>query len=230
MTDAPLPNDLPDTHQTLAPLANAGRLDTLADALIERGWWADPNGLEPAMLKALQAELQELMEADRLERAGIGRELDFQLAGSVRRDSIVWLNRQRPVQALFLDVMEALRLRLNRSLFLGLFEFEGHFAHYPEGGFYKRHYDSFRGAANRLVSVVVYLNDGWQPGDGGELAIYRDDQPEPETLIEPRGGTLVVFLSEEVPHEVLPTQRPRSSIAGWFRLNASIGNQIDPPR
>lgn len=227
-THRPLPDEL--TLDALTPLARDEHLDALAEGLIERGWWVDPNGLDEGLLADLQAELQTMLDADELERAGVGRELDYQLAASIRRDSIVWLNRQRPVQARFLDVMEALRLRLNRSLFLGLFEFEGHFAHYPEGGFYKRHYDSFRGAANRLVSVVVYLNDGWQPGDGGELAIYRDNAAEPEAVIAPIGGTLVVFLSEEVPHEVLPTQRPRGSIAGWFRLNASIGNQIDPPR
>ena len=219
-----------DWSDALAPLARVERLDALAESLSERSWWVDRCGLDAQLLAALQDELAELLDADRLHRAGIGRELDYQLATSIRRDSIVWLNRQRPVQARFLDVMEALRLRLNQSLFLGLFEFEGHFAHYPEGGFYKRHYDSFRGAANRLVSVVVYLNEDWRPGDGGELAIYHQNDPEPQALIEPRGGTLVVFLSEEVPHEVLPTQRPRSSIAGWFRLNASIGNQIDPPR
>ncbi|MGY6631925.1 MAG: 2OG-Fe(II) oxygenase [Wenzhouxiangella sp.] len=227
-THRPLPDEI--TLEALTPLAREEHLDALTEGLIERGWWVDPNGLDDALLVDLQAELQALLDADELERAGVGRELDYQLAASIRRDSIVWLNRQRPIQARFLDVMEALRLRLNRSLFLGLFEFEGHFAHYPEGGFYKRHYDSFRGAANRLVSVVVYLNDGWQPGDGGELAIYRENAAEPEAVIAPIGGTLVVFLSEEVPHEVLPTQRPRSSIAGWFRLNASIGNQIDPPR
>ena len=33
----------------------------------------------------------------------------------------------------------------------------------------------------------------------------------------PEGGSLVVFLSAELPHEVLPASRERMSIAGWFR-------------
>jgi SM-20-related protein len=45
----------------------------------------------------------------------------------------------------------------------------------------------------------------------------------------PSFGTIVVFLSEEFPHEVLPAKRDRYSIAGWFRLNNSIDNNIDPP-
>ena len=34
----------------------------------------------------------------------------------------------------------------------------------------------------------------------------------------------------EFPHEVLPAMRDRYAIAGWFRLNSSIANNIDPPR
>jgi SM-20-related protein len=48
--------------------------------------------------------------------------------------------------------------------------------------------------------------------------------------VPPKNGTLVLFLSEEFPHEVLVAKKTRYSIAGWFRINNSIGNQIDPPR
>lgn len=134
------------------------------------------------------------------------------------------------MQAAFLTLMGAIRQALNRELFLGLFEFEGHFAHYPPGGFYKRHRDSFHGAANRVVSMVTYLNSDWRPGDGGELVLYGEDEVTEIATIEPRAGTLVLFLSEEIPHEVRPASRDRNSIAGWFRLNASIDGAIDPPR
>ncbi len=40
---------------------------------------------------------------------------------------------------------------------------------------------------------------------------------------------MMVFLSEELPHEVLPAIRDRYQIAGWFRLNNSIANNIDLP-
>jgi SM-20-related protein len=36
-------------------------------------------------------------------------------------------------------------------------------------------------------------------------------------------------LSEDFPHGVLPAQRDRYSIAGWFRLNTSLFDRIDPP-
>ncbi len=201
-----------------------------ASSLQHRGWWAGDNMACGDLTGALRAELIELVEQDRLERAGVGRESDFQIASDIRRDRIFWLSRHRKVQRQFLDRMEELRLSLNRELFLGLFEFEGHFAHYPPGAFYRRHYDSFRGAANRIVSVVIYLNDNWKPGDGGELVLYEPDSDAEIIRVQPRAGTMVLFLSEEIPHEVLPAHTHRTSVSGWFRLNNSIAGQIDPPR
>jgi SM-20-related protein len=205
-------------------------LESAGQALSRQGWWLGRDAIAPDLFRNMRAELDELMAADRLQQAGIGRDLHFQFDGDIRRDRIFWLSRQRPIQNTFLDQMEQLRLSLNGELFLGLFEFEGHFAHYPPGAFYRRHLDSFRGAANRLVSMVAYLNPDWQPGDGGELVIYSEHGTDVLATIEPRAGTMVLFLSEEIPHEVLPAHTDRASIAGWFRLNTSINNQIDPPR
>ncbi len=205
-------------------------LDQAADALAGAGWWCGEDLVAPALVRDLRLELEALVAADALTRAGVGREADFQVDHSVRRDRIRWLTRQQPVHARFLGLAEDLRHALNRRLFLGLFEFEAHFAHYPPGAFYRRHLDSFRGAANRVLSTVAYLNDHWQPGDGGELVLYGANEEDEPIRIAPRGGRLVIFLSEEVPHEVLPARRDRYSIAGWYRLNNSIQGQIDPPR
>ena len=105
-----------------------------------------------------------------------------------------------------------------------------------KGDFYKKHKDAFKGEGNRVLSVVVYLNQNWSRDDGGELVIY-DQSLANSAIIEhnkitvtPSFGTIVVFLSEEFPHEVLPALRDRYAIAGWFRLNTSIANNIDPPR
>jgi SM-20-related protein len=124
--------------------------------------------------------------------------------------------------------MEMLRVGINRRLFLGLFDYECHFARYAPGSFYKKHVDAFRGRSNRVLSTVFYLNPQWGSADGGELLIYSGDG-QVEASVKPTMGTLVVFLSETVPHEVLPAARLRHSIAGWFRVNASLGANIDPP-
>ena len=106
------------------------------------------------------------------------------------------------------------------SLFLGLFSYEAHYAVYEPGGFYARHLDAFKGARNRVVSTVFYLNENWVGEDGGELAVFsHDGAREPVALIAPELGTLAIFLSEDIPHEVRLARRERYSIAGWFRVN-----------
>lgn len=205
-------------------------LETASQALAERGWWLGTDAVDMDLVDDLRTDLDQLRDNDELERAGIGRDLDFQLAERVRGDRIHWLSRGSDAQARLLAQMESLRQTLNESLFLGLFEFEAHYAHYPPGSFYRRHLDSFRGAANRIVSAVIYLNDDWRDGDGGELVLYAESGDEVLATIAPKAGSMLLFLSEELPHEVLPARRDRFSIAGWYRLNASIGNQIDPAR
>jgi SM-20-related protein len=80
-----------------------------------------------------------------------------------------------------------------------------------------------------VLSVVTYLNPAWVNSDQGELVIYADDHDRKGLKVVPLYGTIVVFLSEEFPHEVLQANRDRYSVAGWFRVNTSINNQIDPP-
>ena len=122
-------------------------------------------------------------------------------------------------QRVYLERLEEVRAGLNRNLFLGLMDFEGHFAVYPEGGFYKAHLDRHRGSLERVVTVILYLNADWQPGDGGELKIWTQpgDKEGAFELVEPRMGTLVCFLAGDHWHEVLPAMKTRASITGWFR-------------
>jgi SM-20-related protein len=110
-------------------------------------------------------------------------------------------------------------LAINRELFLGLFDFEGHMAIYPPGSFYRKHLDQFQDVAQRKVSAILYLNDGWQAEDGGQLRIYLEESADSDSIdVLPRGGTLVCFLSERFYHEVLPATRERLSVTGWFRV------------
>lgn len=205
-------------------------IDDAADALAGRGWFCRADAVSAELVASLSTDLEQLIEDDRLKRAGIGRERDFQVDRDIRRDWIFWLNRRRPVQAEFLDLAEQIRLALNRRLFLALFEFEAHLSLYPPGAFYRRHFDSFRGAANRMVSLVVYLNRDWADDDSGELVLYRPETGDEMARIAPRAGTLLLFMSEEIEHEVLPTRSDRGSIAGWFRLNNTTADYLDPPR
>ncbi|GGX91863.1 prolyl 4-hydroxylase subunit alpha [Litchfieldella qijiaojingensis] len=213
-----------------APLDN-DKLAPLVDALVECGWFVGESFIDAELCQALYDELMTLAAHDALDAAGIGRGKQHSLRRDIRGDAIHWLDRETLPQRQYLATMGTLQHELNQALYLGLFEFEAHFAHYPSGAFYKKHVDSFQGRANRVVSTVLYLNPDWPANGGGEMALFDISDPEREVArILPRAGTFACFLSETVPHEVLPTRLPRASIAGWFRRNASLGGLIDPAR
>lgn len=202
--------------------------DRIADALAADGLII----LEAALPEGLRIRLAsriETLEPD-LKRAGIGRNQDHHLSDAVRTDRTAWLGPDDPAEAAYLHWMEELRLGLNQRLFLGLFDYEAHFAVYQPGAFYRRHLDAFQGSRNRVVTTVCYLNGHWGPEDGGELMIYPPRGDRPLESVLPTPGTLVVFLSDRFPHEVLPARRQRHSIAGWFRLKSGGDRRIDPPR
>jgi SM-20-related protein len=126
--------------------------------------------------------------------------------------------------------MTELRVALNRHLYLGLHDYEAHYAHYAPAAFYRRHLDAFNSsgsessgelAPRRILSTVCYLNENWQADDGGELVLW-DRSDREITQIIPSSGTAVFFLSDEFPHEVRPAMAQRYSIAGWFRSRGGV--------
>ncbi len=153
--------------------------------------------------------------------AGVGRSNDFRVNQTIRGDFIHWLNTETPPASTYLLWMEELRLALNQRLFMGLFDYECHYAVYPAGTYYKKHLDAFRGQPSRKLSTILYLNRNWSSEDGGELVLYNEADTAMILKVAPEYGKLVLFLSEDFPHEVLPTNRMRQSIAGWFRINSS---------
>ncbi|MDX1598237.1 MAG: 2OG-Fe(II) oxygenase [Marinobacter sp.] len=195
-------------------------LDELAEGLTESGWVSldVSDHLGDDLLVALRDEVRILDVTDAMKKAGIGRGADLTRDRSVRRDRIAWLHGLTPPQRELFRCLERIREGLNRRLFLGLKRYEAHYATYQSGDFYRKHLDSFAGRASRVVSLVLYFNEDWQPADGGELQVFnRDNQDEVCGLILPEMGRMVLFLSEEIPHEVLPANRARYSLACWFR-------------
>jgi SM-20-related protein len=201
----------------------------IADDIEHKGYSVQPSALPLELAKVLTEQLAE-MNKTYFERAGIGRGGAYLQSDFVRTDEICWITGNSIAGEQWLRWAGALQSFLNRRLFLGLFSFESHFAHYQPGDFYKRHKDAFKGETNRIVSLVVYLNSGWEPDDGGELVLYDDSSSDTYLKVTPLMGTVVAFLSEDFPHEVLPSIRDRFSIAGWFRVNNSLQGCIDPPR
>ncbi|MDQ6962829.1 MAG: 2OG-Fe(II) oxygenase [Mariprofundaceae bacterium] len=187
--------------------------------------------LESAMPKSITDMLYQRITTMRKEdffQAGIGRKNNFQVDQQYRTDHIHWLHQDQASEAAYLAWMESLRLGLNQALFMGLFDYEAHFSHYAKSDFYKRHLDAFKGNTNRILTTLFYLNPQWDKQDGGELLMYENDKSQiPLHTIMPNMGTLVIFLSDQFPHEVLAAQQDRYSIAGWFRVKAT-GGVLDP--
>lgn len=216
------------TTNTMSP-ENSLLFDHIANDLSERGYSVNHNAL-PQQLSLELLEQLHVMSRKEFDAAGIGRQQDHMVDNSVRTDEICWIDGSSGAGEKWLAWSSELREYLNSQLFLGLFSFESHFAHYGPGDFYKRHLDAFKGQSNRVLSIVVYLNVDWQPEDGGELVLYKDEEDVEGFKVSPSLGTVVAFLSEQFPHEVLPAARDRYSIAGWYRLNTSQPDRVDPPR
>ncbi len=212
---------------------DSGIFEAIANDITEKGYSIRPYALPEHLATLLNNHIQ-TMPPEQFKLAGIGRKRQHTLNNFVRTDEICWITGESNAGQAWLNWTKSLQSFLNQRLFLGLFSFESHFAHYVKGAFYKKHKDAFKGQENRVLSVVVYLNKSWNIDDGGELVIYQSRSKafppfdDKSIKVTPGLGTIVVFLSEEFPHEVLPAKRDRFSIAGWFRLNNSIANNIDP--
>ena len=170
------------------------------------------------------------------------------------------------VRSRLISAVNGLRRELQASPALALphlepFETELSYLLYPVGGHYQKHLDtghqgrgwkpqgrqaldggSLRGGrTRRVISFILYLNRGWDQGNGGELRVFpplernglsRTRRPterlQPEGVTEgvtegftedivPEGGTLVLLASADVEHLVRETFAQRQCVVGWFR-------------
>lgn len=191
------------------------------DALHRHGWSQHAAFLSPELTRELATQCVLAQRDGRMKAAGTGSGRAPGVDRAIRGDSIAWLEAgQSGACDQYLGVMEQLRQQLNRELFLGLDEYESHFALYAPGAFYRAHLDRFRDDDQRTVSVVIYLNADWLPGQGGALRLYPHGEGAASLDIAPEAGRMVMFLSAGMLHEVLPTLRERLSLAGWFRRRA----------
>jgi SM-20-related protein len=196
-------------------------LDYISQNIYQNSYVVVDGFMDEPYRKALLMEQTDLLNQGQFKKAAVGKGGQKQVRAEIRSDEVLWMDADSlsPLQAIFWEKIEELRQVLNRRCFLGLKSFEGHFARYPIGSFYKRHVDQFHAVPHRIVTVILYLNESWSESDGGQLRMYfpQEDGSERIEDVLPVGGRLVVFLSEEIPHEVMPTQKERMSITGWLR-------------
>jgi SM-20-related protein len=196
-------------------------VEEFLNAMERDGWAVLPMSLSAAEASHLRSECSASYQSGAFRRAAVGRGTAVQIREDIRRDEVMWIEpgESSTHQTRYLASLETLRLALNQRFFLGLFDYEGHFALYQEGAFYKAHLDRHAGTQDRIVTIILYLNEGWKAGDGGELKLWTSPEGREGgyELIEPRMGTMVCFMAEDFWHEVLPANKQRASITGWFR-------------
>lgn len=203
----------------------AQNIQQLISKVTEYGFCVMDDFVAKETIGALMHEVMILKNSAMMHEAGTGR-THKAINPHLRGDIIYWLNEAETTtaQQAYFSQMEALRLSLNQSLYLGLFGLESHLALYPTGTGYKKHIDRFKGNSKnqpvRQISCILYLNEDWLDENGGHLRLYMNKKNhsnnESNIDIAPIGGRLVVFLSDIFYHEVLPANRDRASLTGWF--------------
>lgn len=90
----------------------------------------------------------------------------------------------------------------------------------PEGGFLKPHIDfNEHNGLYRRVNCLVYLNEDWKPGDGGELELWESKDGPCARKIEPVFNRTVLFLTGESSYHGHPfplVKGPRVSFAAYY--------------
>ena len=203
------------------------QLNSIINDLTENGY-AICEGFLPAPVIQALADLAEKSYTDgEMLTAKTGKNVNVQ-QNTFRNDSIYWLDENSlnsSTQAYFAQI-SVLKTALNQQLFMNLHDMETHLAVYPIGGVYLKHLDTLKQMNNvptqvRKLSSVLYLNDNWQAHEGGELRLHLNDVGNNNANnyldILPIAGRLVLFLSADFWHEVLPATRNRISLTGWFR-------------
>lgn len=155
-----------------------------------------------------------LLRKEQMRPARIGSLEQKSIQSNIRSDFILWVEHEAdPLFSTWNHRIQQLTKSLKEEFFLPLKSSEFHFAHYPKGSFYSRHIDQPQSSHNRLISVVHYLNPDWNDNWGGQIVLYTKEGP---IKIQPKSPRTLIFQSQKVEHEVLPTEKDRFSLTGWL--------------
>jgi SM-20-related protein len=192
--------------------------DTLINSFIANEVGVAENFLSVALSGFLKQNLIGLYNGGQLQNAGTGNATLVLHDKLVRSDKIYWLDpaHHNLHEDTFFTQMDRFILYLNATCYTGITGYEFHYTLYEKGSFYKAHLDQFANNTSRAFSMIMYLNNNWQQGHGGELCIHHAKNLQ---HIAPVSGKCVFFKSNALLHEVLVTQQPRLSITGWLKTN-----------
>lgn len=173
--------------------------------------------IDERTVRACCAQMRRMDADGQFSAAGVGA--SSKRSQTLRSDRTTWADdgpeQPQALHAFFGGV----RQELNEAAWMGLAGFSVQLAIFDaDGGGYVAHRDAIAGDPARRATAILYLNPDWHPRDGGCLRIRP---PSGSRDVAPIGGRLVLFRSDCLLHEVLPTTRPRMAATAWFRGRAS---------
>ena len=218
---------------------NEVNLESIVSRLNDDGYAVVEEFLPASVIQKLGKLAKKHFAQNNMQAAKIGLKNKLR-NNAIRGDHIIWLEEDSQNEDInnYFDQMCVLKKAFNQQLFLNVHEIESHFAIYPIGAFYQKHLDQFGHFSTdlkltdqalniqmsnlqaRQISSVLYLNENWLASDGGQLRLFLKEDDFIDVL--PNAGRLVLFLSAQFWHEVLPAKVERLSIAGWFRSRNRI--------
>ena len=101
-------------------------------------------------------------------------------------------------------------------------------------GCFPAHYDNPGQPNRRALTCILYLNEEWEAGHGGELTLFPflSLSAPPQKKIPPLFGRLVIFQSNTMLHRVEQCHHPRFAITVWIDgkdTNSSEKTQLSLP-
>ncbi len=185
--------------------------------LDEQGYCVLENFLAEEHFESLAIKAHQLFHEGLYRYARVGQARESIHHDLIRKDKILWLDEIETcvAQKAYITAIKELAQCLNEAFYLGLYDFEAHFAIYQPGEFYKKHVDQFHNKKDRQISCVYYLNRKWREENHGNLILYNQHNEIVEDVL-PTPNRLVCFRSD-LPHEVMATNKERHSITGWLK-------------
>lgn len=168
--------------------------------------------LSPEFCKKIRSYALELDQNSKFTAAALADQTE----AKIRNDRTYWIqsDTKQSVEIEVLQFLDQIKNSLRDYFRISLTHFECHLAIFDEGHFYHKHTDQKKSDNHRFFSFVIYLNSDWSESDGGQLAIYKDN--ERTIFVKPESPQMIIFKSELL-HEVLIAQRQRLSLTGWMR-------------
>lgn len=239
----------PPTQMRMASIVSDGYLQQeQLDILDQQNYLIVENFLPESLQTALRRDIDNLRSKNCFKIARIGQDQTNTLNTDIRVAETCFIGPSKlsevplPARDQLYHRLDQVRETLqkgNPGITLDPNLTELLYAYYPKGGFYRRHRDAIPGSASTLrkYSLLLYLNDpSWDcTTDGGALRLHLDsggdELPTGESPnfidVTPAGGTLVLFPSDRMPHEVLDTTKERMAVVGWYNRPVQASDALE---